>query len=105
MTQWRLYDYAASANCYKVRLALAQLGANYERVPVDIFDGDTLTDAYREINPARETPVLEVDRARPLAWRSQGRSSPTPPMARPYCPATGGYAPRSCAGCYSSRPR
>lgn len=61
MAHWRLYDYSASANCYKVRLALAQLGADYEHAPVDIFAGDTLTDAYAEINPARETPVLEVD--------------------------------------------
>ena len=61
MTRWRLYDYPASANCYKVRLALAQLGAEFERVPTDIFGGDTLTDAYGEINPARETPVLDVE--------------------------------------------
>ena len=40
----QLYDYVASANCYKVRLLLAQLGHAYERVPVDIFDGETLTD-------------------------------------------------------------
>ena len=56
----RLYDYAASANCYKVRLLLAQLGRPYERVPVDIFGGETLTDEYAAINPARETPVLEI---------------------------------------------
>jgi glutathione S-transferase len=55
----RLYDYAASANCYKVRLLLANLGREYERVPVDIFAGDTLTDEYGAINPARTTPVLE----------------------------------------------
>lgn len=55
----KLYDYAASANCYKVRLLLAQLGLQYERVPVDIFAGDTLTDAYARINPVRTTPVLE----------------------------------------------
>ena len=55
----RLYDYAASANCYKVRLLLAQLGADYERVPVDIFGGDTLTDEFSAVNPARSTPVLE----------------------------------------------
>ena len=66
MAQWRLYDYPASANCYKVRLALAQLAADYERVLIDIFGGDTLTDAYAEINPARETPVLEVDGHRRL---------------------------------------
>jgi glutathione S-transferase len=57
----RLYDYAASANCYKARLLLALLGRDYERVPVDIFAGDTLTDAYAALNPARETPVLELD--------------------------------------------
>ena len=55
----KLYDYAASANCYKVRLLLAQLGLDYERVPVDIFAGDTLTDEFAAINPARSTPVLE----------------------------------------------
>jgi glutathione S-transferase len=55
----RLYDYAASANCFKVRLLLAQLGTEYERVPVDIFAGETLTDAFAAINPARTTPVLE----------------------------------------------
>jgi glutathione S-transferase len=57
----RLYDYAASANCYKVRLLLAQLGRPYERVLVDIFGGDTLTDEYAALNPARATPVLQLD--------------------------------------------
>jgi glutathione S-transferase len=57
----RLHDYAASANCYKVRLALAQLGIAYERVPVDIFAGETLTDEFIALNPARTTPVLELE--------------------------------------------
>jgi glutathione S-transferase len=57
----RLYDYAASANCYKARLFLALLEREYERIAVDIFAGDTLTDEYAAINPARETPVLELD--------------------------------------------
>jgi glutathione S-transferase len=59
----RLHDYAASGNCYKIRLLLAQLGLEYERVPVDIFGGDTLTDEYAKINPQRQTPVLERDGA------------------------------------------
>jgi glutathione S-transferase len=63
----RLHDYSASANCYKVRLLLAQLGLPYERVPVDIFAGDTLTDEYARINPVRQTPVLERDGADPLS--------------------------------------
>ena len=57
----RLFDYAASCNCYKVRLLLAQLGREYERVPVDIFAGDTLTNEFAAMNPARTTPVLETD--------------------------------------------
>jgi glutathione S-transferase len=62
----RLHDYSASGNCYKVRLLLAQLGLPYERVPVDIFGGDTLTDDYARLNPLRQTPVLERDGADPL---------------------------------------
>jgi glutathione S-transferase len=56
----RLYGYPASANCYKVRLLLAQLGLEYERVPVDIFAGDTMTKDYGQKNPALTTPVLEL---------------------------------------------
>jgi glutathione S-transferase len=60
----RLYDYAASANCYKVRLLLAQLGRPYERIPVYIFAGETLSEAYATMNPAREVPVLESEDGR-----------------------------------------
>lgn len=62
----RLYDYSASCNCYKVRLALAQVGIPYERVPIDIFNGETLTDEYARINPMRTTPVLETEDRRHL---------------------------------------
>ena len=62
----RLYDYDASANCYKARLLLAQLGREYERVPTDIFGGDTLTDEFAEKNPARSTRVLETEDGRYL---------------------------------------
>jgi glutathione S-transferase len=62
----RLFDYPASCNCYKVRLLLANIGRDYERVPVDIFNGETLTDEYARINPARTTPVLETDDGRYL---------------------------------------
>src|SRR5262249_39440412 len=62
----RLYDYGDSANCYKARLVLAQLELPYERVPIDIFGGDTLTDEFAAKNPARSTPVLETDDGRYL---------------------------------------
>jgi glutathione S-transferase len=54
----RLYDYAASANCLKVRLALGLLGLDYERVPVDIF---AAREELAALNPARRTPVLELE--------------------------------------------
>ena len=62
----RLHDYPASANCFKVRLLLAQLGQDYERVAVDIFDGDTLTEEFGRLNPQRSTPVLELPDGRVL---------------------------------------
>lgn len=62
----RLYDYAASANCLKVRILVRELGLDVELVPTDIFAGDTLTDAYRALNPASETPVLVLDSGEPL---------------------------------------
>jgi glutathione S-transferase len=66
MPHYRLYDYAASGNCYKVRLLIAQLGIECERVPVDIFAGETLTPEFAAINPARSTPVLELSDGRHL---------------------------------------
>jgi glutathione S-transferase len=61
-----LHDYAASANCYKVRLLLAQLERDYERIAVDIFAGDTLTEEYAAKNPIRTTPLLETEDGRLL---------------------------------------
>ena len=58
--RYKLYDYAPSGNCFKVRLLLAHLGLPYERVPVDIFAGETMTQEYGEMNPALATPVLEL---------------------------------------------
>src|SRR5438552_4519811 len=63
----RLHDYAASGNCYKARLLLALLDERYERVPVDIFGGDTLTPEFGRLNPLRETPVLELDSGETIA--------------------------------------
>jgi glutathione S-transferase len=66
MSSLKLYDYRPSANCYKVRLLLAQLERPYERVAVDIFDGDTLTAEYELLNPHRSTPVLQLTDGRTL---------------------------------------
>jgi glutathione S-transferase len=63
----RLYDYPASANCYKARLLLAQLGRPYERVTVDIFAGESTTAEHLARNPAGRTPVLELDSGETIA--------------------------------------
>src|ERR671936_1601901 len=57
----RLYDYGPSPNCHKVRILLAQLGRDYERVPIDIFGGDTLRPDFVEKNSGLTTPVLEIE--------------------------------------------
>ena len=57
----RLYDYGPSPNCHKVRILLAQLGRDYERVPIDIFGGDTLKPDFFEKNSSLTPPVLEIE--------------------------------------------
>jgi len=61
----RLYDYAPSANCYKARLLLALLKRDYERIPIDIFAGDTLSDEYAALNPARARHLCSSWRTAP----------------------------------------
>ena len=63
----RLYDYAGSANCYKVRLLLAQLELDYERIPTDIFAGESTTPAHLARSPAGRTPVLELPSGETIA--------------------------------------
>lgn len=63
----KLYDYGGSGNCYKVRLLLAQLGLEYERIPTDIFAGESTTPAHLARNPAGRTPVLELPSGETLA--------------------------------------
>ena len=41
-------------------MLLAQLGLRYERVTVDIFDGESQTPGYLARNPAGRTPLLET---------------------------------------------
>jgi glutathione S-transferase len=56
----KLYDHPLSGNCYKVRLALNQLGAPYERVFVDIFKGAHQSLEHQDMNPNMKIPVLQV---------------------------------------------
>src|SRR5205814_9140737 len=57
----RLYDYLASGNGYKVRLALRLLGVPFERVEVDIVRGESRTPQFLAKNPEGRIPVLRLD--------------------------------------------
>jgi glutathione S-transferase len=56
----KLHEYAASGNCYKIRLLLNQLGTAYQRVPTDIHRGESRTPEFLAINPVGKIPVLEI---------------------------------------------
>ena len=56
-----LYDYYRSSASYRVRIALNLKGVDYERVPVNLLDGEQRDDAYRARNPQGFVPMLEAD--------------------------------------------
>ncbi|MAE95770.1 MAG: glutathione S-transferase [Deltaproteobacteria bacterium] len=57
----RLYDYLESGNGYKVRLLLTQLGLPFERVEMDILEGETRTPAFLAKNANGRIPLLELE--------------------------------------------
>jgi glutathione S-transferase len=59
MADYQLYCFAQSGNAYRVALMLNLIGADWEPVFVDFFNGATRTPEYREkINEMGEVPVL-----------------------------------------------
>jgi glutathione S-transferase len=64
---YKLYSMQRSGNCYKVRLALAQLRVPYELVEVDILKGETHTPDFLARNPSGQIPLLEIEPGRYLA--------------------------------------
>ena len=61
MTDLILHEYAASGNCYKVRLTCALLGLKLERREYDIMAGDTRTpDFLANVNANGRIPTLQV---------------------------------------------
>jgi glutathione S-transferase len=63
---YTLYSMQRSGNCYKVRLALAQLGIPYDLVEVDILKGETHTPDFLSKNPNGQVPLLRVASGRYL---------------------------------------
>ncbi len=56
-----LHEYAASGNCYKIRLTAAHLGIPLERREYDIMKGETRTPQFLgEVNANGRIPVLQT---------------------------------------------
>ena len=64
---YTLYSMRRSGNCYKVRLALAQLDIPHKLVEIDILKGETRTPEFLAMNPSGHVPLLEVAPDRHIA--------------------------------------
>ena len=64
--QYTLYSMQRSGNCYKVRLALAQLRTSYRLVEIDTLRGESRTPEFLAMNPDGHVPLLEVAPGRHL---------------------------------------
>ncbi|PSO53583.1 MAG: glutathione S-transferase [Cyanobacteria bacterium QH_8_48_120] len=63
----QLYDFLLSGNCYKIRLLLTQVGIPFERVDVDITQGETRTPEFTSKNLNGRVPVLKTEAGEFLA--------------------------------------
>ncbi len=54
----KLYDHPLSGNCYKARLLLSHLGVEYEKVRVELFEGEHKSESFTKLNPNQKIPVL-----------------------------------------------
>jgi len=61
-----LYDSGLSGNCYKVRLLFAQLGIEYERRELSVYDRSNRPEVLGDKNPALRVPTLVLDDGRTL---------------------------------------
>jgi glutathione S-transferase len=62
-----LYSMRRSGNCYKVRLALAQLKIPFQLTEINILQGESRTPDFLAKNPSGHVPLLEVASGRYLA--------------------------------------
>lgn len=61
MTKPVLYDYWRSSASYRVRIALHLKGIAFDRVPVNLLEGEQRSDDYRARNPQGFVPMLELN--------------------------------------------
>lgn len=59
MSEYKLYCFAQSGNSYKAALMLNLIGADWEPISVDFFNGETRSPEFRgNVNEMGEAPVL-----------------------------------------------
>lgn len=56
----KVFGMSDSGNCYKVKLLLQQLQAQYVWEELDVLNGATKTPAFIEMNPHGQVPTLEI---------------------------------------------
>lgn len=56
-----LFDYFRSSAAYRVRIALNLKRVDYDRVPLNLLEGDQKREEYRARNPQALVPLLEID--------------------------------------------
>lgn len=66
MQKPKIYGDSISGNCYKLQLACAQLGVDYEWQEVDIMAGETRTDEYLAMNINGKVPLMDIGDGRYL---------------------------------------
>ncbi|MGE3626365.1 MAG: glutathione S-transferase family protein [Hyphomicrobiales bacterium] len=57
----KLYDFALSGNCHKIRMMLSILGLDYEMVSLDLLKRDQFAPGFLKLNPMHKVPVLDDD--------------------------------------------
>jgi glutathione S-transferase len=62
-----LHQMPSSGNCFKVELALTQLGRSYRTIDVDITRGQSRTPEFLALNPNGRVPLLVLPDGRTLA--------------------------------------
>ncbi|MGB3651309.1 MAG: glutathione S-transferase family protein, partial [Rivularia sp. (in: cyanobacteria)] len=67
METLRLYDFLPSGNGYKIRLLLTQIGMPFERIEINILEGESRNTKFLSINPNGKIPVLEISEGKYLA--------------------------------------
>lgn len=54
----KLYDYFRSSAAFRARLALNYKGLEYEKIKINLLEGEQLTEQYSKLNPSGLVPVL-----------------------------------------------